>query len=241
MIFKGNTKLTPALTEILDDTTPSNNKTYSSEKIEDLISGSGSTIEKVAETTDANILMTNLNKIFRIGNTYNNSYFSVTLPQNAFSQLKTNDELLNYKYFIYVLENIGNCKSFEANTQLTTEATFGGIYCFQQSVIRWAEPDPQVTTQVLKTPIKTNITHQYSDSTGSRKVYIGGTAGQLYKCYGTAIADKITANDLTINRYFEIHFELITIRQIGTDSGRSFNGNTNLASENSKITIYGIK
>jgi hypothetical protein len=41
MIFKGNTKMTPAITEILDDNTSSNNKTYSSNKIEALISGGG--------------------------------------------------------------------------------------------------------------------------------------------------------------------------------------------------------
>ena len=41
MIFKGNIKMTPAITEILDDNTPSNNKTYSSNKIETLIGGGG--------------------------------------------------------------------------------------------------------------------------------------------------------------------------------------------------------
>lgn len=33
MIFKGDRQLTPALTDILDDTTPKNNKTFSSNKI----------------------------------------------------------------------------------------------------------------------------------------------------------------------------------------------------------------
>lgn len=103
MIFKGNTKMTPALTELLDDTTPSSSKTYSSEKIETLIGGGGGGIVKIAEMEASN-LTTLLSKQVNITNVNSqNISFSLKMSDFTFLVPITQSNRHNY-YYIFATD-----------------------------------------------------------------------------------------------------------------------------------------
>ena len=130
MIFKGNTKMTPALTDLLDDNTPSSNKTYSSEKIETLIGGGGGGLELYAtiDNTKLSNLLNSNNKFTFFDPSYKD-YISRALStkiinKSDFTILKTIDEN-NYK-FILTVENGSLCfrKSYSPTSliDLTLEA-----------------------------------------------------------------------------------------------------------------------
>lgn len=130
MIFKGNTKMTPAITELLDDNTPSNNKTYSSNKIETLIGGGGSgniiLYKKYNNTKWLNKLstITNLNKYEIMGSGVGVNFITINL--NDFDVVNNISDLENYNLYLKInsISQYNNLQPFSnIHTIIETEAT----------------------------------------------------------------------------------------------------------------------
>lgn len=103
MIFKGNTKMTPALTELLDDTTPSSSKTYSSNKIETLIGGGGGGGLELYATIDATTLTNLMTKTVYYRNTVDIVSTVFQFNKNNINIVKPITDLENY-YFLFVFD-----------------------------------------------------------------------------------------------------------------------------------------
>ena len=106
MIFKGDRQLTPALTDILDDTTPKNNKTFSSNKInnENETLDAKITNEIIRATNKENELNTAItnevtratNKETELNTTISNEVTRATNKENELNTAINNK--LNWKY-----------------------------------------------------------------------------------------------------------------------------------------------
>lgn len=110
MIFKGDRQLTPALTDLLDDTTPKNNKTYSSNKINSENDALNTAIadETTRATTKENELNTAISD-------------EVTRATNKETELETTIETKSTVKIFYINVNVG---SIPADSSKDVRITF---------------------------------------------------------------------------------------------------------------------
>ena len=217
MIFKGNTKLTPALTELLDDNTPSNKKTYSSEKIETLIGGGGGGGLELYATID-NTKLKNLLNSDKQFSFFDSSYKDYSarsvsdkiITKNDFTILKSLDEN-NYK-FILTVEN--------------------GSLTFSKNYSPSSPIDLTLETRIV-------ITNSYKISTNIffdviTNSYIWARTGKIFE-------NIMPSYYIDFKNLIRIDISYI-IQYImgGYNSQILLNDNTNITSNNTIINVYAI-
>lgn len=217
MVFKGNTKMTPAITELIDDNTPSNKKTYSSNKIETLIGGGGGGGLELYATIDNTKLrnLLNSNNQFAFFDTSYKDYSARSLStkiitKNDFTILKTLDEN-NYK-FILSVEN--------------------GSLAFTKNYSPSSPIDLTLETRI-------NITNSYKIGTNTfydviTKSYIWARTGRIFE-------DIIPSYYIDFKNLIRIDISYVIHYIMGNyNSQILLNDNTNITSNNTVINVYAL-
>ena len=216
MIFKGNTKMTPALTDLLDDTTAKNNKTYSSNKIETLIGGGGGGLELYAtiDNTKLRNLLNSDNQFIFFNSSYKDfnarSVSTKIITKNDFTILKTLDEN-NYK-FILCVEN--------------------GSLAFSKNYSPSSPIDLTLETRI-------NITNSYRIGTNS--FYDHLTNSYIWARTGKVFEDIMLSYYIDFKNLIRIDISYVIQYIMGSyNSQILLNDNTNITSNNTIVNVYAI-